>query len=251
VSLVVRQLIPEWLKGPLKAVRRTGRALIAYTGTPLRAFAYRSPGRWLHLMPAILRRRWRLDPPQPGSRRVEVGSGGSPLSGFVHVDIDPDSRSLDFLRPGHTLPLPDHWSDELLSVHMIEHVPPPLLRPTLREWFRVLREGGTLRIHTPNGNVLGRALAEGHPRRTFWPIQSAIYGYGMAPEEVSSPERLTNRADHRMLLTFPILRSLLEEAGFAQVEDVSGVDPCHHYVEWAPYISDLCLEVLAVKLSPS
>jgi hypothetical protein len=132
---------------------------------------------------------------------------------------------------------------------MIEHVPPPILKATLREWLRVLRNGGTVRIHTPNGDVLGQALVESASggSHNFWAVQSAIFGYGKAAEHATGPEQLTNSVDHCVLLTFPVLRSLLEEAGFAHVEDVSGQDPCHHAVEWAPYISGLCLEVQAVK----
>jgi hypothetical protein len=132
---------------------------------------------------------------------------------------------------------------------MIEHVPPPILKATLREWLRVLRDGGTVRIHTPNGDVLGHALIDSASGASnlFWAVQSAIFGYGLPPELVSGPERLTNQVDHRMVLTFSVLKSTLEEIGFADVEDVSGLDPCHHVETWAPGIPGLCLEVRARK----
>lgn len=249
-KLPLSELIPESLKPPLRAGRRILRGVVASLGTPVRARTYRSEGgSWLHLLPASLRRRWRLDPPPPGSRRIEVGSGQRPLPGYIHVDVDPDSRSVDLLVRGPCLPVKDGWSDEILSVHMIEHVPPPMLRPTLREWFRVLRDGGSLRIHTPNGNVLGQLLVDsamGSEPNPFWAVQCAIFGYGMGPA-VTGPDWLTTRTDHRMILTFPVLRFLLEEVGFAHVEDISGEDPCLHALHWAPYIPGLCLEVRAVK----
>jgi hypothetical protein len=249
LTTLARRFVPERLKPPLRTVRRRVRTITASIVTPVRARAYALPNSmFLRILPTSLQRMWRLQPPEPGSRRVEIGSGGSPSPGYVHVDVDPDSAALDFLRSGHTLPFPDGWSDEVLSVHMIEHVPPPVLKATLREWLRVLRNGGTVRIHTPNGDVLGRALIdESGTSNRFWAIQSAIFGYGKAAEHATGPEQLTNSVDHCMLLTFPVLRSLLEETGFVQVEDVSGQDPCHHALEWAPYISGLCLEVQAVK----
>ena len=147
------------------------------------------------------------------------------------------------------MPVPSGWTDELLSVHMIEHVLPPLLRDTIREWSRVLRVGGTLRIHTPNGDALGRALVDSASgeRDHFWAVQSAIYGYGPGPEEATGPERLGGRGDHKMLFTFSVLRRMLEDAGFWQVKDVSGEDPCYHSLAWEAYVPGLCLEVQALK----
>lgn len=248
--MAVRQLVPDLLKPPLRLIRRWGRGTWASFGTPLRARAYRSPtSSLLRSLPGPILSRLRLEVPPPGSRRIEVGSGQTPRPGYIHVDVDPDSRALDLRVSGNSLPIPSGWTDELLSVHMIEHVPPPTLRATLREWFRVLRAGGTVRIHTPNGEALGRALAESASgeRNRFWAVQSAIYGYGPGPEESTSPERLGDRGDHRTVFTFPVLRRLLEEAGFSQVQDVSGEDPCYHSVAWEPYVPGLCLEVRALK----
>lgn len=250
VTALVKRFSPEPLKPVLRKARRAGRAIVASLGTPLRAQAYRSPQSWwLRPLPGPLRRWLRLEVPSPGSRRIEVGSGWNPLPGYIHVDIDPDSFKVDLLVRGHVLPFQDSWADEVLSVHMIEHVPPPALRGTLREWFRVMREGASLHIHTPNGESLARALIDSLSGEgsSFWPIQAAIYGYGMGPQQVTGPERLTNPADHSMLLTFPVLRSLLEKAGFSRVENISGQDPCYHAPHWEPYIPGLCLEVRAFK----
>jgi hypothetical protein len=132
---------------------------------------------------------------------------------------------------------------------MIEHVPPPNIRSTFNEWFRVLRRGGELRIHTPNGEAFGRALvaSASGDMDSFWAVQNALFGYYLHPAECTGPERLEGRGDHRILFTFPMLRSLLEEVGFSQVEDISGQSPCSNMVEWAPYVSRPCLEVAAVK----
>lgn len=250
LTALVKRLAPEQIKPALRKARRVGRGAAASLGTPLRASAYRSPSSWwLRPLPAPLRRWWRLEVPSPGSRRIEVGSGWNPLPGYIHVDIDPNSFKVDLLVRGHVLPFIDSWADEVLSVHMIEHIPPPVLKATLREWHRVLREGGELRTHTPNGEVLGRALVDNASgkRNAFWAVQSAIFGHGCSPTNATGPERLSARGDHRMIFTFPELRDLLEEAGFSQVADVSGEDPCHHARAFASYIPGLCLEVKARK----
>jgi len=249
VTPLARRFVPEQLKPPLRAVRRVVRRTTASVATPVRARAYSSPESWwVRALPAPLRRRWRLDAPAEGDRRFEVGSGWNPQPGYIHVDVDPDSPQLDFLSDKSLL-VRDGWADEVLSVHMIEHVSPLSLRHVLKEWYRVLRNGGELRIHTPNGEAIGRALVEsasGRPSH-FWPVQSAIFGYFRHPREVNGPEGLRDRGDHTMVFTFPVLRMLLQEAGFSLVEDMSGRDPCYHFSEWEGYVSGLCLEIRAVK----
>jgi predicted SAM-dependent methyltransferase len=179
-----------------------------------------------------------------GPRRLEIGSGHRPREGYLHVDIDPDVPGTDLLVAGVRLPVPDAWADEVLSVHMIEHVPPRDLERLLREWHRVLAPGGVARIHTPNGTTLARTLVSGGP---FWAVQSAVFGYGPHPRDLHGPADLGVRGDHRVLFTFDTLRTLLERAGFGDVRDVTGDDPCHHLVDWAGYVDRVCLEVEAVR----
>lgn len=189
----------------------------------------------------------RLDPPPPGQRRIEVGSGYWPHPGYVHVDKVPTAAAVDLVASGHRLPLADQWADELLSVHMIEHVAPPFLASTLEEWHRVLRPGGTLTIHTPNGESLARCLLalDDADSPTQWAIQNAVYGYWLGPGDAATPTNFTARPDHKVLLSFGLLEALLDRAGFAQVADVTGRDPCHHRQDWAPLVPGLCLEVEA------
>ena len=253
-TALVKRLAPEPLKPALRMARRMGRGVVASLGTPLRARAYRSPSSWwLTPLPAPLRRFWRLEVPLPGSRRIEVGSGFNPLPGYIHVDIDPDSSKVDLLVRGYALPFRNSWADEVLNVHMLEHVPVPVLKATLREWHRVLKDGGELGIHTPNGEAFGQALvaSASGDSISFWAIQNAVFGYYLHPSQATGPERFGERGDHRVLFTFPILRSLLEEVGFSRVEDVSGAKPCMNLVEWAPYVPRPCLEVKALKVEPA
>jgi SAM-dependent methyltransferase len=165
------------------------------------------------------------------------------------VEVDPDFPCLDFLVSGAALPIQNGWADEVLTVHMIEHISPLELRTTLREWFRILRVGGELRIHTPNGEAIARTLMDSASGAAtpFWALQSAIFGYFREIPECTGPEGLREHGDHRLLFTFPELRTLLEEAGFSQVTDISGKDPCSHFVAWEPHVPGLCLEVQAVK----
>jgi predicted SAM-dependent methyltransferase len=236
--------LPEEVKRPLRPIRTLGRRLRLRWNTAVRA---PDGAPTLDLSDGALRRvlvTLGLRRPISGPRRVEVGSGWTPQGGYVHVDVDPEAPDIDLTPRGTRLPIPDAWATHLLSIHMIEHVLPGQLEATFVEWERVLMPGGSLNLHTPNGNSIAAALVR---HETFWPAQGAIFGYGRSPSAYSRPEGLGDSPDHRIVFTFEILRDLLESNGFESVLDVSGEDPCHHLTGWAPFIENLCLEITARK----
>src|ERR1035437_398855 len=71
------------------------------------------------------------------------------------------------------LPFPDGSVDEIWSSHALEHVPLERVAPTLAEWFRVLRPGGTAVIQVPNLDYAARYWLD-HPGET-WALQ-IIFG---------------------------------------------------------------------------
>lgn len=245
-----RTLLATRARRRLTRARAHWRKRVAGLVPALRARAWQGPEPWwLSGLPSRTRTALRLDPPPAGQRRVEIGSGYCPHPGYVHVELFPDAPGVDLVAPGDRLPLADGWADELLSVHMIEHVAPPRLAPTLAEWRRVLRPGGKVVVHTPNGESLARALLDLHggddPR--LWAVQNAVFGYWLGPEDVGSPERFTAPPDHKVLMTFGLLEGLLHQAGFTDVADVTGRDECHHRRSWEPLVPGLCLEVEACR----
>ena len=243
----LKHRVPPGLKPPLRYLRQVPRAASARVLTAARISAYRDPSsRWLGAVPGALQRRLRLPPPPPGQRRLEIGSGPRPQPGYIHVDRDPSAAQLDLLAGRSALPVADGWADEVLSVHMIEHVPPPALKATLADWYRVLRPGGTLIVHTPSGEALGQALAE-QDAGLFWAVQGAIYGYGGAPTQYTGPAVLADKGDHKLIFTLPSLQALLEEAGFSEIQDLRASDDCPHASSWNPYLPGLCLAVSARK----
>lgn len=181
-------------------------------------------------------------------RRIEFGSGPYPTPGYVHVDIDRDAVDLDLLAPAHDVPLPSGWAEEIRAVHVLEHVPAGLLRATLSRWHDLLQTDGMVDIHVPNGVALAHAVLknEAHfDRSTAWRATAGIYGYASVnPGNADDLVALRGDPQHRMLFTFPILKSLLEEAGFRDVVEPADHE-CRHAGPWEPYIPQLCLRVVA------
>ena len=246
--------VPRPLQRALsKETHTIGRKMRIWRGdaiSRLRVAAWMKHPWWLRLVPTSMRHRLHLDPPAEGQRRVEIGAGYSGRPGYVHIDLLPFTSDIDIVASGDDLPIPERWADEILSVHMIEHVPPPRLMTTLQHWYTRLRPGGVLVVHTPNAAALGNAMAAAgtdpdvHER--YWAVMSAVFGYGHHPAEMTSADALKGAADHKLVFTSPLLRRMLADVGFADVEDVSGQDPfCHHSRDWSRYVDGLCLEVRA------
>jgi ubiquinone/menaquinone biosynthesis C-methylase UbiE len=196
---------------------------------------------WLvDAMPARARRRLGLDDVEALTRRrLEIGGGSYPTPGFVHVDLDPYAEHLEAYAPAWSLPLPDGWARELLAVHSLEHVEPPRLRATLREWLRVLEPGGRVRIHVPNTAELMQAYAASPPREK-WRVMGALLGMYCAAD-VSAPEELEARCDHQVFFDGDLLRELLVEVGFQDVQDRTGQVSDRHTEAWKSVVPHFSL----------
>ena len=160
-------------------------------------------------------------------RRLELGSGNRPRQGYEHLDIDPSCPDLDFCCSFDKIPVASDTFDELLSVHSIEHISWRKTRTTLKEWCRVLKRGGKLRVECPNLRWICEAYLENGRtwQRDFREL---------APEE-RKHLKLKNFYSHTLWANFKLfsstangdvhlagldafsLRAMLEEVGFSTV----------------------------------
>jgi SAM-dependent methyltransferase len=220
------------------------RWLYTYPALPLRRRVSR--GGAVGFVPRALRTRLDLDTPPAGPLRVELGSGPWPTEGYVHVDTDRYARHVEHRSPMWRLPFAAGTVHEVLAVHCLEHVPPGRLRATLREWRRVLAPGGFAEVHVPNAPAVLRAW-ESAPFRQKWALTNGLLGTYLPAEELDpddfDDER--NRPDHRALFDLPVLETLLRDAGFTSVTDLTGTVTDRHTEAWAPFVRDYSLVVRA------
>lgn len=199
----------------------------------LRRDAADGQGAWVGRLPDRVRSRLELDGPAVRPLRVEIGGGPYPLPGYVHVDADPRARHLEYLAPAWDLPFASGGAVELVAVHVLEHVHPGLVERTLREWIRVLSPGGVAQIHVPNASSVLSAYLEGD-LATKWAAMSAVFGMPCDPKIIdpSSVMGEGERPEHRALYDLELLTSVLVQAGFGDVVDVSDEVVDRHTEGW-------------------
>ena len=142
--------------------------------------------------------------------KIDIGSGDNPKLGYIHVDIQPIEH-VDIVAAADDLGLQTSSVAEIYSSHLAEHFTNEEFDKVLKEWRRVLKNGGILTIKCPdiltvcdkllNKNVeyhLGVSwIYGGH--RTKWDYH--YWGY-----------------------TFDTLKKKLEKIGFTNVEKLDDPD---------------------------
>lgn len=92
--------------------------------------------------------------------KLHLGCGEKHIPGFVHVDIR-DHPHIDFRVPVNALDFASDDSVDLIyASHVLEHFGRHELDQVLREWFRVLRKGGILRLAVPDFGAVSKRYQE-------------------------------------------------------------------------------------------
>ena len=208
------------------------RALLAVQGyacPPIRRARTEGRAQWVRHLPAGLRQRFELDGDKVDPLRVEIGSGGFPTPGYVHVDADRLARHVDHVAPASSLPFADGTVEELLAIHILEHVHASRVIPTLREWRRVLRPGGFAQIHVPDAATVFAAFLDSPPERK-WTVLIPIFGKTSHARD-GQPDVL-DLERHHVIYDFALLERVLLDAGFDRVDDVSDEVSDRHSDKW-------------------
>lgn len=198
------------------------------------------------------------------TRMLKLGAGWHATPGWLSVDIAhglPDVAYMDATKP---FPLPSDSFDFAQCEHVIEHLPYRGGLAMLRESHRVLREGGVLRIATPDLDLVRRLLADGESDpllRAYvewsdrmdqeWSAESE------EPVGTGNPVFTVNRYvrffGHTFLYDERTLRDSLESAGFRDIvvlspgessrPELRGIDRHHEEIGEQPNL----LETLVME----
>lgn len=106
------------------------------------------------------------------------------------------------------LPLPDECADAVYTGHTLEHLYREDSERLLREILRVLKRGGVVRINVPSLEEIIKFFEEGNSEAALDHL------FPRSKEEKAKGGWL---GQHRYLYDWPLLKRLLEEAGFGRV----------------------------------
>lgn len=82
--------------------------------------------------------------------KLHLGCGKRHIAGFVHIDAV-EYPHIDHVATIDALPfIPDNSIELIYTCHVLEHFKRNDVNRVLREWHRVLRPGGILRVSVPD-----------------------------------------------------------------------------------------------------
>jgi hypothetical protein len=149
--------------------------------------------------------------------RLNLGCGDKLLPGFVNVDVAPSrgGHSPDILCDVRALKaFANDYADEILAVHLIEHINRWEVIQVLIRWREVLKPGGKLILETPNlisaceallADPINAARPGKSGQMSMWPL------YG-------DPSWKDPLMMHKWLYTPRSLAEVLFEAGFTSIK---------------------------------
>src|SRR5262245_52173125 len=130
--------------------------------------------------------------------RLKLGSGDAPLEGYENIDLRTG-------RQAYPLKYIDGTVDEVRASHILEHFSHRETFDVLRDWARVLKPGGTLKVAVPDFDWIVKAYSNG--RRNDPKLLAYLFG------------GQTDSYDyHKFTFNEESLTALLTEAGLTDVQ---------------------------------
>jgi predicted SAM-dependent methyltransferase len=167
-------------------------------------------------------------------RKLEIGSGNSPQPGYEHLEINPDCPHIEYNCSCESIPVPDETFDEIAAFHVLEHVCWTKTDIVLREWFRILRRGGMLKIATPDlAHVINAYVDQ---TDELWKKELEIPGWTFPDDCHTDKTAWLNfklfSTDipfnlHKATFDFSLLSKRLYSVGFTNVENCNGKYSLH------------------------
>jgi predicted SAM-dependent methyltransferase len=142
--------------------------------------------------------------------QLHLGCGKRYLPGFIHVDIA-DYQHLDYQHDISRLPMfEDNSVDLIYCCHALEYFDRIGAMGALKEWNRILRPDGILRLAVPDFEALIEVYRQyGDLKKIIGPL------YGLIEVDSANGKSVLH---HRTVYDFQSIRELLEETGYHSIE---------------------------------
>lgn len=136
--------------------------------------------------------------------KLHIGCGKKYIPGYKHLDVI-NFDHIDFVCDTRKLTMIDDLSvSEIYACHILEHVERNEVVSVLREWNRVLKVGGILRVAVPDFEAV---VAEYQINKDLQCFQGLLYG-----------GQTYDYNYHHVAFDYIVLKQFLLEAGISDVD---------------------------------
>jgi predicted SAM-dependent methyltransferase len=147
--------------------------------------------------------------------KLHLGCGKRHLPGFIHIDKDKYEHT-DYVQDIKDLSnFEDESVDLIYLCHCFNYLSDTDAKNALKEWYRVLKKGGILRIAVPDFAAVVKAYLKFKDLKL---LKRIITGYYKSKEGIDY---------HRAVYDEKTLSKLLKECGFSSVDRYDWRDTEH------------------------
>ena len=104
--------------------------------------------------------------------KLNLGCGKKSIPGFINIDVE-EFEGVNYVTTIDKLDFKTDSVDLIYASHVLEHTPRPQTEPTLREWYRVLKHGGILRIAVPDFEAIIKVYSK---NKNLDELMGLLYG---------------------------------------------------------------------------
>ena len=158
---------------------------------------------------------------EEGKLKLHLGCGDQKYPGFINCDIEGDVDQIHDITTRSTI-WKDNSIDHISCHHVLEHVPYRKFNWVLKEWYRLLKIGGTIDIGMPDIELVSKEFLESSEERRWGATIHIFYGQQgpttKPPSQLTDDDPIIEGQFHRGGLTKDRLCLLLKNLGFEILE---------------------------------
>ena len=143
--------------------------------------------------------------------KLHLGCGEKYILGFIHIDLD-DYPHIDYKTDISDLSMFKDNSVELIyCCHALEYFDRKEVQKVLKEWYRVLKKNGILRVAVPDFEAIVKVYLE-YKDLNHQGILGPLYG-----RIIVKNHKGEKKIYHKTVYDFKSLKEVLESIGFKNV----------------------------------
>ncbi|HUV84062.1 MAG TPA: methyltransferase domain-containing protein [Methanosarcinales archaeon] len=151
--------------------------------------------------------------------KLNLGSGGRHLPGFLSVDLRWECGSIDCVHDiSKPLPYKDNSVSVIFASHILEHFWWQDSEKLLKDWCRVLKPGGYLDVWTPDFKYIIDKYINGDPYRIPYENMKWVNNLIFSRSHMDGVVNTVN--EHHAMFDRQYLKQCMKKGGFTKFVDL-------------------------------